>query len=315
MWFKVCDGLHDHRKVRRAGTAAIGLWALAGSWSAANLTDGFVPEVVVLRYGTARQAERLVTAGLWEPTVRDGEPGWVFHDWFTYQPTRKEVERKRVLAAQRQAKARAVRDSKGRSAGSVTRDNGVTHTASHASPDPTRPDIPTHLDSAGGSSVSRASAETPPPTPDPVDVPQQPTPGKSTVDALRSAVDVPAVRVAVGLVGEHVPHQPRKVLHRLTQEAARLLGEGLTGDQVAAGLRLWTTKRVGPGLLPELVGEAMRAPTITAANSGQGGVRTASTTDARVSAALALAERYEREDNPPQPEPRPVRALVAAGVA
>ena len=135
------------------------------------------------------------------------------------------------------------------------------------------------------------------------------------MDIRDAAVDVSAVRVAVGLVGEHVPHQPRKVLHRLTQEAARLLGEGLSGDQVAAGLRLWTTKRVGPGLLPELVGEAMRAPSITAAGTGSGGVRTASTTDARVSAALALAERYEREDNPPPPEPRPVRALVAAGAA
>ncbi len=290
----------------------MGLWALAGSWSAANLTDGFVPEVVALRYGTARQAERLVTAGLWEPTVRDGEPGWVFHDWFTYQPTRNEVEHKRWLAQQRQAKARAVKDSKRRSAGSVTRDTSVSHSVSHAAPDPTRPDITTHLDKAGSSSVPRARAETPPPTPpvehpppmpEPVDVPQQPNPQQSIVDGHDAAVDVSAVRVAVGLVGEHVPHQPRKVLHRLTQEAARLLGEGLSGDQVAAVLRLWTTKRVGPGLLPELVGEAMRAPSITAAaaGAGPGGVRTASTSDARVSAALALAERYEREDNPPPP--------------
>jgi hypothetical protein len=284
----------------------MGLWALAGSWCAANLTDGFVPEVVALRYGTARQAERLVTAGLWEPTVRDGEPGWVFHDWFAYQPTRKEVERKRVLATQRQAKARAIRDGNRRSAGSVTRDTGVSHSVSHAAPGPTRPDIPTHLDRAGKSSVPRARAETP--QPPPIGTPEQ-----SIADSRDVAVDVSVVRIAVGLVGEHVPRQPRKVLHRLTQEAARLLGEGLPGDQVAAGLRLWTSKRVGPGLLPELVGEAMRAPTITAAGAAPSGVRTASTTDARVSAALALAERYEREDNPPGREPR--RVLAAAGVA
>ncbi|MPZ84025.1 MAG: hypothetical protein GEV28_27975 [Actinophytocola sp.] len=153
--------------------------------------------------------------------------------------------------------------------------------------------------------------------PEPVGVSPHSAPGQSYVDIRDAATDVSAVRVAVGLVGEQVPHQPRRVLHRLTQEAARLLGEGLSGDQVAAGLRLWTTKRVGPGLLPELVGEAMRAPSITAAGTGSGGVRTASTTDARVSAALALAERYEREDNPPPPEwePRPRRALIAAGVA
>lgn len=153
--------------------------------------------------------------------------------------------------------------------------------------------------------------------PEPAAVPDRFSSQQTIVDSRDAAVDVSAVRVAVGLVGEHVPHQPRRVLHRLTQEAARLLGEGLSGDQVAAGLRLWTTKRVGPGLLPELVGEAMRAPSIAAAGSGPGGVRTASTTDARVSAALALAERYDREDNPPPPErePRPVRALAAAGVA
>lgn len=154
-----------------------------------------------------------------------------------------------------------------------------------------------------------------PPVSEPVDVPQQSNPQQSTMDERGAAVDVSAVRVAVGLVCEHVPHQPRKVLHRLTQEAARLLGEGLSGDQVAAGLRLWTTKRVGPGLLPELVGEAMRAPSITAAGTAPGGVRTASTTDARVSAALALAERYEREDNPPPPDSPPVRALLSAGAA
>ena len=55
-WFKVDDKLHDHRKARRAGKAAIGVWVLAGSWAMDNLTDGFVPEVVLLRWGTRTDA-------------------------------------------------------------------------------------------------------------------------------------------------------------------------------------------------------------------------------------------------------------------
>ena len=44
MWFKVDDKLHDHRKARKAGKAAMGVWVLAGSWSMDNETDGFVPD-------------------------------------------------------------------------------------------------------------------------------------------------------------------------------------------------------------------------------------------------------------------------------
>lgn len=85
-WFKVDDKLHDHRKSRKAGKAAMGVWVLAGSWAMSNETDGFVPGVVITRWGTSRDAQRLVDAGLWFVDERDGEKGWRFHDWLTYQP-------------------------------------------------------------------------------------------------------------------------------------------------------------------------------------------------------------------------------------
>jgi hypothetical protein len=31
---------------------------------------------------------RLVAAGLWHPTIRDGEPGYIFHDWHDQNPVR-----------------------------------------------------------------------------------------------------------------------------------------------------------------------------------------------------------------------------------
>jgi len=140
MWFKVDDRLADHRKARKAGTCAMGLWVLAGSWAAAHLTDGWVPRDVALRYGTQRQAERLVAAGLWEPGEVDGEPGWFFHAWSEYQPTRKEVEQKRLRAAERQAKWRAKNGENAGQDGESRRYEGVSNGVSNAAPDPTRPD-------------------------------------------------------------------------------------------------------------------------------------------------------------------------------
>lgn len=85
-WFKVDDKLHDHRKVRIAGKSAMGVWVLAGSWAMANETDGFIPETVLSRWGTTKDANALVRAGFWFPDEDKGEVGWRFHDWLTYQP-------------------------------------------------------------------------------------------------------------------------------------------------------------------------------------------------------------------------------------
>lgn len=87
-WFKVDDKLHDHRKTRAAGKAAMGVWVCAGSWAADNLTDGFVPATILPRWGNGRDAARLCEVGLWVPDEQDGEQGWRFHEWAERQPTR-----------------------------------------------------------------------------------------------------------------------------------------------------------------------------------------------------------------------------------
>lgn len=108
-WFKVDDKFHDHRKPRQAGKAAIGVWVLAGSWAADNLTDGFIPESILSRWGNRKDAERLVTAELWEPARRNGEQGWQFHHWDDYQPVKKLVEEQRKANAERLRKWREKR--------------------------------------------------------------------------------------------------------------------------------------------------------------------------------------------------------------
>lgn len=143
-WFKVDDKLHDHPKAWKAGTHAMGLWSLAGSWCSDNLTDGFVPDYVVARWDTAwkRLAKRLVDAGLWVPATRDGVTGWQFHDWNApgMQPTSEQVKAQRHAAAERQRRARDAAKSRRDNPDTSHRDSQASNTDSHGPPDPTRPD-------------------------------------------------------------------------------------------------------------------------------------------------------------------------------
>lgn len=144
-WFKVDDGLHDHRKVRAAGVPAMGLWLLAGTWSSDNETDGFVPRSVIGRWvGTSGTLpKQLVKAGLWEVADQDGEMGWRFHDWTAWQPSRADLETKRQAAKDRMARIRSTRGSKDVHA-NVPANEQENEQANFADgspyPDPTRPD-------------------------------------------------------------------------------------------------------------------------------------------------------------------------------
>ncbi|MGH7743960.1 MAG: hypothetical protein ACREQ5_03960 [Candidatus Dormibacteria bacterium] len=110
-WFKVDDQLHDHKKVRKLGKEkpiAMGLWVLCGSWSAANLSDGFVPAEIVERIDPEHYyAKRLVEVGFWECAEEDGEQGYQFNDWSDYQPLRGEVEASRDSARERMRRLRS----------------------------------------------------------------------------------------------------------------------------------------------------------------------------------------------------------------
>ncbi|MGH3760277.1 hypothetical protein [Actinophytocola sp.] len=66
------------------------------------------------------------------------------------------------------------------------------------------------------------------------------------------------------LVRTHSPAQPARVLTKLTTEVVGLLGDGVDPAHVAAGLRVWASKRLSVSMLPELVGEYMRAELVGA---------------------------------------------------
>jgi hypothetical protein len=101
-WFKVDDTLAVHHKTVKAGNAAIGLWVRAGSWSMQTLSDGFIPQEIAETLGTVSQAEKLVSAGLWDrlPT------GYAFHEWEQRQPTKAQVHAERAATAERQRASR-----------------------------------------------------------------------------------------------------------------------------------------------------------------------------------------------------------------
>lgn len=147
-WMRVDDHLGQHRKVlsipRLIRKQAIGVWTLAGSWVAANLTDGYVPGYYLEEIGADQiEVDALVAAGLWHgaghdcracPQPQSGDY-WV-HDWLDVNPSRAQVEAERKAAAERQRRAREKAAEKRR--GEADRhavSHGVSHTTRHVTAD------------------------------------------------------------------------------------------------------------------------------------------------------------------------------------
>jgi hypothetical protein len=168
-WFKVDDSFESHPKVKSIPRArrvkAIGLWTLAGSWAARQLTDGFVPDYMLDELAASRrEAATLVEVGLW--VVAEG--GYAFKDWHDWQPTKAKVEAEREAAKERMRVARERK--KGTSSGEVRANDSVSPSnrsgevrstpglVTPTRPDPTRP---VHKEEADASSL-RAVALTEP---------------------------------------------------------------------------------------------------------------------------------------------------------
>lgn len=170
-WFRVDDSFTDHPKVRsipRADRkAAVGLWTLAGSYAARQLTDGFIFTDDVIDLGCAtKDANALVKSGLWHAHGHDcgrcapvPEGQYLFHDWLVYQRSREKVLAERAAATERQRIARERAKSQ--------RDTGVTADATEGvvTVPPTRPDPTPSVNESGGNrnETLPASAVTDPP--------------------------------------------------------------------------------------------------------------------------------------------------------
>lgn len=114
-WFKIDDSAHNHPKWRRAGNAAIGLWARCGSYAANHLTEGIISGAVARDYGTPVQISRLVKVGLWHESghscprcPQPAEDEYVMHDYFENgrNTSKAQAEADRAAAAERQRRRR-----------------------------------------------------------------------------------------------------------------------------------------------------------------------------------------------------------------
>jgi GNAT superfamily N-acetyltransferase len=88
-WFNADDKMHSHPKSRAAGLEAIGLWTLAGTYSAAHGPHGHIGESFVSSFRRGKRlAQLLVEAELWERVPG----GWNFTDmWKITQRTREPI--------------------------------------------------------------------------------------------------------------------------------------------------------------------------------------------------------------------------------
>jgi len=118
MWSKLDDALIDHRKIYAAGRAigkngpviALGFYTLGLLWSNKHLTDGFLPEDVVLQFGHADNprsiADALAKADLFEKV----SGGWQIHDFGEYNPLARHIKKKRKDERMRKQNERAARN-------------------------------------------------------------------------------------------------------------------------------------------------------------------------------------------------------------
>lgn len=97
-WFRKNTNTRDNAKIRRLvaqrnGWHAYGVWDFAIGYSNDQGTDGLIERhILPTILGTPRIAAQLVEARLWE----EHPDGWLIHDFADYNPTRAEVESKRL---------------------------------------------------------------------------------------------------------------------------------------------------------------------------------------------------------------------------
>lgn len=150
-WFKVDDSLHSHPKTMAVSLAAVGLWAVAGSWSSDHLTDGFIPDhmVALLSRGQAELPKELCAAGLW----KRARGGFRFHQWHEDGDGSARNPSKEEVVSVRQKRAEAGRkgglaSGKIRSKPASKREANASAGASRIVQPPSRP-VPSRRD--GGS--------------------------------------------------------------------------------------------------------------------------------------------------------------------
>lgn len=228
--FRVADTAPEHPKMRAAGPAAIGLWAMAGAYSMnpSHLTDGWVPEHWVKTWPSGlKLATTLVKVGLWSRADRDGIAGYRFHDWMDTQRSASSIEDDKRKARDRMARARSknVRPNKVRtSAATEAERSDEVRLLPHPHPHPEELEETSEAAPVG-----------------------DPRPRGRGATGPHSAS---AYRLVDRVLGRRLTSGTRS---SLAFEVSQLLAEA-TEDELAEALRRWNQRTgIGPRLLGALV--------------------------------------------------------------
>lgn len=103
-WVKLDDHFHSHPKVCAASLAAVGLYVRSLSYCGAYETNGAVPYnwALTTAGGKPTLLEELIQVGLWKKT----KTGFKIPDFLDYNPSRREMDKKREGTRNRVAKHR-----------------------------------------------------------------------------------------------------------------------------------------------------------------------------------------------------------------
>ncbi|MBN7792515.1 hypothetical protein [Microbacterium esteraromaticum] len=229
-WFKVDDGFHGHPKVIGLSLSAVGLWTLAGTWSAQYLTEGRVPAGMVRRFGGASEdVSELVDAALWHEV--DG--GYEFHDWAEYQPDAASTQAARQAKSEGGARGNHARWHKGR--GVVVEGCEFCETSDMRSVSDRSSDGGS--DSHANRPISESHANPPVPVPDPSFSNEK----EDSSSAIADATPRPDVERLLDLLEAEVVANGGKApaRNRKNRDAMRLLldKDGRSVDQVEAAIR------------------------------------------------------------------------------
>lgn len=110
MAYAIDDGWDNGPMIRKAGTAAFGLYTRCGLWVArqgADGTDGFIPADLAAEYGTREWAAKLVGAGFWEVV----EGGFQDLHYLKRNPSAEKVRARLDADAKRKADWRSRKES------------------------------------------------------------------------------------------------------------------------------------------------------------------------------------------------------------
>lgn len=133
-YFRASDKLHSNAKVIAAQNEAVGAWVRMGSWSADELTDGFVPEAVAMAFaGKKSVIERLVAVphGKAVGLLERVKGGYRVHDFLAHNPPAAKVLQDRAAWRESQDRSRGSRkgswgDTRVSSPGLSPNDSGLS---------------------------------------------------------------------------------------------------------------------------------------------------------------------------------------------